>query len=77
MGVRHRASYAFRRLRGVVRIAFQRVAAAVSVVAFADAVYFGGVAMVGVGLGGRYGVVAAGALLILSVRPLWSFVRKP
>lgn len=42
----------------------------------ADAVFFLGVFLIAIGLGGRPGVIAAGAMLVLSVRPLWGWIKR-
>lgn len=43
---------------------------------FADIVFFSGIAMVGVGVGGRLGLIISGSLLVLSVRPLVNWLKK-
>jgi len=41
----------------------------------ADICFFGGILLIGFGIGGRYGAIATGALLVLKARPLWFFLK--
>lgn len=42
---------------------------------FGDITFFGGIAMVGFGVGGRYGLITAGVLLVFAARPLVYWVK--